>query len=53
MEKTSMEMSLDFIDALIKKDYELAEQIALEYEQGSQLDLFGELQNGEGILANL
>lgn len=32
-----LELTFNFIDAIIKKDYEKAERIALEYEQGEQI----------------
>lgn len=32
-----LDLIFDFIDAVIAKDYEKAERIALEYEQGEQI----------------
>lgn len=39
------ERTFDFLDAIIARDMEKAMRIALDIEQGEQLDMFGVLDN--------
>ena len=41
------ERIFQFLDAVIAKDWDKAKRIALDLEQGEQMDLFGEI-GGDG-----
>lgn len=37
------ERTFEFLDAVLAKDWDKAKRIALDLEQGEQMDLFGEI----------